>query len=130
MRRKLSILVAMLIAATVAVFTAAPSTAEQRPQVAGSLYVMPGGFLVDLASGQTAMLSVALVLTAESERAWLTGLEQERVRSVITDVVAASPARRLVSAAGRRALAQRLRAAITKAGLPVDEVLIPDLAVN
>jgi flagellar basal body-associated protein FliL len=130
MRRKLSILVAMLTAATVAVFTAAPSTAEQRPHLAGSLYVMPGGFVVELASGQTAMLSVALVLTDESEREWLTGIEQERVRSVITDVVAASPGRRLLSAAGRGELAQRLRDAISATGLPVDEVLIPDLAVK
>lgn len=130
MRRKLSILTAMLTAATVAVFTAAPSTAEQRPHVAGTPYVMPGGFVVELDSGQTAMLSVALVLTDESEREWLTGAEQARVRAVITDVVAATPGRRLVTASGRRALAQRLRAAITATGLPVDEVLIPDLAVN
>jgi flagellar basal body-associated protein FliL len=130
MRRKLSILVAMLTAATVAVFTTAPSTAEQRPHVAGALYVMPGGFVVELSSGHTAMLSVALVLTDESEREWLTGLEQDRVRATITDVVAATPGRRLVSAAGRQALAQRLRDAISTTGLPVEAVLIPDLAVK
>jgi flagellar basal body-associated protein FliL len=130
MRRKLSILVAILTAATVAAFTTAPSTAEQRPHVAGSLYVMPGGFVVELDSGQTAMLSVAVVLTDESERAWLTGVEQDRVRSAITDAVAATPGKRLVSDGGRRALAQRLRDAISATGLPVEEVLIPDLAVN
>jgi hypothetical protein len=130
MRRKLPHLAASLTVATVAAFAAAPSTAEQRPHVAGSLYVMPGGFVVELDSGQTAMLSVALVLTDASEREWLTGAEQDRVRAAITGVVAATPARRLVDAAGRRALAQRLRAAIGATGLPVEDVLIPDLAVN
>jgi hypothetical protein len=130
MRRKISILTAMFLAATVAAFVVAPSTAEQRAQVSGTPYVLPAGFVVPLDSGRTAMLTVALVFTAESERAWLTAAEQARVHRLVTAAVEAAAARRLVSAAGRRALATRLRDRIRATGLPVESVLIPDFAVK
>jgi hypothetical protein len=110
---------------------AAPSTAEQQPaHLSGALYVMPGGFVVALDSGQTALLSMALVLTDESEREWLTGVEQDRVRRAVTGTLMAVPARRLLSGGGRRAFAARLRRAIAAVGLPVESVLITDLAVR
>jgi hypothetical protein len=125
MLRKLAI---MLLVSTVAVCVAAPSTAEQPKRVDGALYVMPGGFVVGLDSGQTALLSVALVLG--DERTWLTGVEQDRVRSVVDRAVGSASARRLVSAGGRRELAERLQREIRSTGLPVESVLIPDLAVS
>jgi hypothetical protein len=125
MLRKLPI---VLLVATVAVCVAAPSTAEQPKRVDGALYVMPGGFVVGLDSGQTALLSVALVLT--DQRSWLTGVEQDRVRGVVNRAVGAVSARRLVSADGRRELAARLHREIRSTGLPVASVLIPDLAVS
>jgi hypothetical protein len=130
MRRKISILTAMFLTATVAAFVVAPSTAEQRAQVGGTPYVLPAGFVVPLDSGRTAMLSVGVVFTAASERAWLTGAEQARVHALVTDTVEPFPARRLASAGGRRALAARLRDRLRAAGLPVESVLIPDLAVK
>jgi hypothetical protein len=117
-----------LLVSTAAACVAAPSTAEQPRRVDGALYVLPGGFVVGLDSGQTAMMSVALVLA--DERSWLTGREQDRVRGVVTRTVSAVPGRRLVSAAGRRELAARLHWEIRSTGLPVDSVLIPDLAVS
>ena len=51
MRRKISILTAMFLAATTAAFVVAPSTAEQRMQVNGTPYVLPTGFVVELDSG-------------------------------------------------------------------------------
>jgi hypothetical protein len=125
MLRKLAI---MLLVSTVAVCVAAPSTAEQPKRVIGALYVMPGGFVVGLDSGETAMMSVALVLG--DERSWLTGVEQDRVRGVVGRAVAGVSARRLVSAGGRRDLAERLHREIRSTGLPVESVLIPDLAVS
>jgi hypothetical protein len=130
MRRKLSILTALFLAATAAAFVVAPSTAEQRAQVGGTPYVLPAGVVVPLDSGRTAMLSVAVVFTADSQREWLTGAEQLRVHRLATRTVEGVPARRLVTAAGRRALATRLRDQIRATGLPVEAVLIPDLAVK
>jgi hypothetical protein len=130
MRRKISILTAMFLAATTAAFVVAPSTAEQRTQVAGTPYVLPAGFVVPLDSGHTALLSVGVVFTAESGRAWLTGAEQARVHALVTATVKRVPAPRLVSAAGRRALAAQLAARLRATGLPVESVLITDLAVK
>jgi hypothetical protein len=123
--RKLSIMTSLVLAAAAALCVAAPSTAEQTE---AALYVMPGGFVVGLDSGDTAMLSVALELGGG--RSWLTGLEQQRVRGVVTHAVADAQGRALVSASGRRALAARLHREIRSTGLPVESVLIPDLAVS
>ena len=122
MALKLSIL---LLVAAAAGCVAAPSTAEQPRR---AVYVIPGGFVVGLDAGGTAMMSVALELS--HERAWLTGREQARVRDVVDRAVGKMEARRLVSARGRRALAARLRREIRATGLPVESVLIPDLAVS
>jgi hypothetical protein len=122
MLRKLSI---VLLVATAAAFAAAPSTAEQPRR---ALYVMPGGFVVGLDSGGTAMVSVALELS--HDRSWLTGAEQQRVRGLVDRTVADMAARRLVSAGGRSDLAARLHREIRATGLPVESVLIPDLAVT
>jgi hypothetical protein len=130
MRRKISILTSMFVAATVAAFVVAPSTAEQRTQISGTPYALPAGFVVPLDSGRTALLSVAVVFTAESERAWLTGAEQARAHTLVTAAVEPESARRLVSAAGRRALQTRLRGELRATGLPVESVLITDLAVK
>jgi hypothetical protein len=130
MRRKLTILTAMLAAATGAACVVAPSTAEQRARLSGNPYVLPAGVVVPLDSGQDAMLSVAVVFTAESGREWMTGAEQARVHRLVTAAVRPMAGRRLVSAAGRRALAARLLRDIRATGLPVEAVLIPDLAVK
>ena len=130
MGRKLSILTAMFLAATTAAFVVAPSTAEQRMQVSGTPYVLPTGFVVELDSGRVALLSLAVVFTAESEREWLTGVEQARVDGLVSATVKSVPARRLISADGRRALQARLRDQIRATGLPVESVLITDLAVK
>ncbi len=130
MRRKITILTAMFLAATTAAFVVAPSTAEQRMQVSGTPYALPTGFVVELDSGRVALLSLAVVFTAESERSWLTGVEQARVHKVVSPVVERVPAQRLVSADGRRALEARLRDELRATGLPVESVLITDLAVK
>jgi hypothetical protein len=130
MRRKLTIMSSLLLAAVAAACVAAPSTAEQQSRVDGALYVMPGGFAAEVDSGRTVILSVALVLSEESGREWLTGVEQDRVRTVVDGTVAGASERQLVSAAGRRELASRLHRAIRSTGLPVESVLIPDLAVS
>ena len=130
MGRKLSILTAMFLAATTAAYVVAPSTAEQRTQVSGTPYVLPTGFVVELDSGRVALLSLAVVFTAESEREWLTGVEQARVHGLVSATVKSVPARRLISADGRRALQARLRDQLRATGLPVESVLITDLAVK
>jgi len=130
MGRKLSILTAMFLAATTAAYVVAPSTAEQRTQVSGTPYVLPTGFVVELDSGRVALLSLAVVFTAESEREWLTGVEQARVHGLVSATVKSVPSRRLISADGRRALQERLRDQLRATGLPVESVLITDLAVK
>jgi hypothetical protein len=130
MRRKISILTAMFFAATTAAFVVAPSTAEQRMQVTGTPYALPTGFVVELDSGRVAMLSLAFVFTADSERAWLTGVEQARVHKLVSALIEHVPARRLVAADGRRVVEARLRSELRAIGLPVESVLITDLAVK
>ena len=66
----------------------------------------------------------------ESEREWLTGSSRTACARIVDGTVADVPARRLVTADGRRALAARLRREIRSTGLPVESVLIPDLAVS
>ena len=70
------------------------------------------------------------MFTTESEREWLTGVEQARVHALVSATVKALPARRLVSADGRRALEARVRDQLRATGLPVESVLITDLAVK
>jgi hypothetical protein len=130
MRRNITVLTAMFLAATTAAFVVAPSTAEQRAQVGGTPYALPAGFVVPLDSGETAMLSVGVVFTPASERAWLTGAEQARVHALVTGALKPVPAGRLVSADGRRVLARRLAARLRATGLPVESVLITDLTVK
>ena len=52
------------------------------------------------------------------------------MRRIVDGAVAEIPARRLVTAEGRRALASQLHRDIRSTGLPVESVLIPDLAVS
>ena len=58
------------------------------------------------------------------------GRRAARVHALVSASVKTMPASRLVSADGRRALEARVRDQIRATGLPVESVLITDLAVK
>ena len=84
---------------------------------------------VKLAGGRQALVSVALELeTGGREPATDDG---ERARSVITRVLAGTPASDLLDERRRRALKQRLRRELRReTRLPIARVLLPDFVVS
>src|ERR671937_2686033 len=84
-----------------------------KPKIAGTVYVMPKEFLLNMADGRYAKLDVSLVLdksevipTAEGSTNDNYGpLPQERaVRDVITNIVTDTPSKDLIDRSGREEL--------------------------
>ena len=122
------------------VVLAKPSDAE-KPKVDGTVYVLPKEFLLNLADGRYAKLSVALVLPEGAVAAGAEGetppegygaLPQEAaVRAVVTDTVTDHRARDLTNQKRR----EKLRAEILKGikahtDVKAHEVLFTDMAVQ
>jgi flagellar protein FliL len=117
-----------------------PHTA--KPKIDGTVYVLPKEFLLNMADGKYAKLSVALILNksevlpaaegAASSDAAYGSLEQEpAVRDVITNVLTDANSNELVERVGR----ERLKADILKqirqtTDVKVDKVLFTDVAVQ
>ena len=112
-----------------------------KPKIAGTVYVMPKEFLLNMADGRYAKLDVSLVLdpkqivpTAEgaSSDASYGALPQEpAVRDVITNVVTDDPSSDLIQRAGREKLKKAILKGIREnTDVKVDEVLFTDVAVQ
>lgn len=95
---------------------------ESKDKVKGTVYVMPKEFLVNLAGGRYAKLTVAIVLppgesagggeaTATPEGVGTLG-EEPLVRQIVTDELTGVPAATLISRAGRHHIQQRIRKAV------------------
>ena len=123
--------------------TAKPSKAAPKPKVAGMIYVMPKEFLVNLADGRYAKLSVALELghgaiPAAKDHGSPTPpegygpLPQEAlVRSLITDALTSADAEELFSKEERKHLKERVLKAIEKkTDVKAHAVLFPDVTVQ
>jgi len=114
----------------------------EKPKIGGTVYVLPKEFLLNMADGKYAKLSVALILNksevlpaaegAASSDAAYGSLEQEpAVRDVITNVLTDANSNELVERVGR----ERLKADILKqirqtTDVKVDKVLFTDVAVQ
>ena len=118
-----------------------PKTA--KPKIDGVVYVLPKEFLLNVADGKYAKLSVALVLNhaqvlpadaagGGSTDASYGALEQEPVvRDVITNVLTDAPSTELVQRSGREHLKEDILKQIRKTtDVKVDEVLFTDVAVQ
>jgi flagellar basal body-associated protein FliL len=111
-----------------------------KPKIAGTVYVMPKEFLLNMADGRYAKLDVSLVLdksevipTAEASPSENYGpLPQEpAVRDVITNIVTDAPSKDLIARSGRERLKKLILKAIRQnTDVKVDEVLFTDVAVQ
>jgi flagellar basal body-associated protein FliL len=112
-----------------------------KPKIAGTVYVMPKEFLLNMADGRYAKLDVSLVLdkaevvptgaeavTSDSYGA----LPQEpAVRDVITNIVTDAPSNDLIARSGRERLKKLILKGIRQnTDVKVDEVLFTDVAVQ
>jgi flagellar basal body-associated protein FliL len=148
MKKKLIILIPVLLIVLGGAykFVLAKPEAKAKPHVEGTVYVLGKEFLVNLADGRFAKLTVALVLdphdtstvAAEGHGGGSTppegfgSMNQEAVvRDIVTDVVTDSSARDLTSRKGREAIKIKiLKRLKLQTDVKVHEVLLTDVAVQ
>ena len=121
-----------------------PKPKVPKQKVAGTLYVMPQTFLLNLSDGRYAKLTVALQLApgqsdgatpgagaSGGESAAGTLPEEALVREIVTNSVTDQTGEALVAAPSRRAIRDKILSAIKKeSDLKVESVLFPDLTVQ
>jgi flagellar basal body-associated protein FliL len=113
-----------------------------KPKIAGTIYVMPQTFLLNLSDGRYAKLSIALQLapgqsdgataesTGSSEGAG-TLSEEPAIREIVTNAVTGQNGETLVSAKGRHAIQRAILGAIKRqTDVKVESVLIPEITVQ
>ena len=143
---KLKIIVPLLLVLAVGYkfVLAKPATAEPKPKVEGTLYVLGKEFLVNLAGGRYAKLTVALVVKEGDKSIEAAGGEgasppdgygnmaQEAiVRSDITDVLTDTKDSDLINAEGRHKVQEAILRRIKRTtDVQVEEVLFPDVTVQ
>jgi flagellar basal body-associated protein FliL len=123
---------------------AKPKAAAAEPKVHGEVYVMPKEFLVNLADGRFAKLSVALVVepaeaaaagghgaAATPPEGYGTEPQEAVVRDLITDTLTDSSERDLIERGGRERIKKKILVAIKKkTDVHVMDVLFPDVTVQ
>ncbi len=124
-------------------FLLAKPAVAAKPKVAGTVYVLPKEFLINLTGGRFAKLSVGLVLAegqaivSEDKEAptppeGFGTLPQEAViRDLITDKLTDSEASALITGKGREELKKALMVSIKKkTDVMVEDILFTDVAVQ
>jgi flagellar FliL protein len=115
-----------------------------KDKIKGTIYVMPAPFLLNLADGKFAKITVALELApgqsdgasataaaSSGESAVGTLPEEPLVREIVTNAITNQNGETLVSNAGRTAIKHQILLAIDKqTDVKVEAVLIPDLTVQ
>ena len=113
------------------------------PRIAGTIYVMPKQFTLNMADGRYATLTVALVLdpkevlaaSAEGGATPPDGYgnlpEEAAIRDIVTNIVTNQRGSTLTNEQGRTKIKEEILAQIKKTtDVKVDEVLLPDVAVQ
>jgi flagellar FliL protein len=144
-KKKLIIIVVLaLVAAGGAYKTvlAKPKEKAPEPKVHGTVYVMPKEFLVNLADGRYAKLSVALVLEHLTPAAGGHGApappegygsepQEALVRDLITNELTDASDHELIEREGREKIKKRILKSIKEhTDMHVEEVLFPDVTVQ
>lgn len=127
-------------------FVIAKPAAVAKPKIAGTVYVLPKEFLINLAEGRFAKLGVGIVLDEHDTSLTPSGghgapvtppegfgpLPQEAViRDIITDTLTDRDARDLVERHGRERLKKRIIAVVSKrTDVHLEDVLFTDVAVQ
>jgi flagellar basal body-associated protein FliL len=113
-----------------------------KPKIAGTIYVMPGPFLLNLNGGRYVKLTVALQLApgqsdgasataSSSESATGTLPEEPLVREIVTNTLTGQNGETLINDANRHTLRTKILTAIEKqTDVKVETVLIPDFTVQ
>jgi flagellar basal body-associated protein FliL len=147
MNKKLLIPIVALVVLGVAYkfVLAKPKTAEAKPKVDGTVYVLEKEFLVNLKDGRFAKLSAALVLSHKDETTAAAGgegaatppegygaMSQEGVvRSIITDDITDAKDSQLIDAKQRAILQKKiLKDILKKTDVKAEAVLFPDVTVQ
>lgn len=147
MKSKLKIVlpVLLLVVGGVYKFVLSKPAAEPKVKVHGLVYVLPKDFLLNLRGGKFAKVSVGMVLEehalaaegGEGEAAaappeGFGPLPQEAlVRAIVTDTLTGRSRDDLESSRGREEVKKRLKKAILDTtDVPVEEVLLPDVAIQ
>jgi flagellar basal body-associated protein FliL len=120
-----------------------PKPKVVKPKIAGTIYVMPQSFLLNLSDGRYAKLSIALQLApgqsdgataasaSASEGAAGTLPEEPLVREIVTNAITGANGETLISKQGRQTLKIQILHAIEKqSDVKVDAVMIPELTVQ
>jgi flagellar FliL protein len=121
-----------------------PKPKVVKPKIAGTIYVMPQTFLLNLNDGRYAKLTVALQLapgqsdgasaTASSssgEGAAGTLPEEPLIREIVTNAVTGQSGEALISNKGRSAIKRQISHEIRQqTDVKVEEVLFPDFTVQ
>ena len=127
-----------------AAYTMTKPKPVNKDKIKGIVYVMPQTFLLNLADGRYAKLSVALELApGQSDGASAEGgssssgesagtlPEEAVVREIVTNAVTDQNGESLVSTSGRRAVRNQILKEIKQqTDVKVDAVLFPDLTVQ
>src|SRR5919198_5468092 len=119
MKKKLKIIIPVVLVLFGGVYKTvlAKSPKLPKPKIAGTVYVMPKEFLLNMADGRYAKLDVSLVLDKSEVIPKTEGatndnygpLEQEpAVRDVITNIVTDSPSKDLIDRTGREQLKKEI----------------------
>ena len=124
---------------------AKPKAVEPEPKVHGDVYVLPKEFLVNLADGRYAKVSVALVVepaagggghggghgAATPPEGYGSEPQEAIVRDLITDTLTDAGDADLIEREGREKLKKKILKAIKKhTDVHVEEVLLPDVTVQ
>ena len=138
--------VLLLVLGGVYKFVIAKPAPEHKPKIAGTVYVLPKEFLINLSEGRFAKLGVGIVLN-EHDLSLVEGgghaaapkppegfgpLPQEAViRDIITDTLTDRDAGELVRRHGRERLKKRIMSEVDKhTDVHLEDVLFTDVAVQ
>ncbi|MEA2242916.1 MAG: hypothetical protein QOD24_2472 [Solirubrobacteraceae bacterium] len=138
--------VLLLVLGGVYKFVLAKPAAVAKPKIAGTVYVLPKEFLVNLASGRFAKLGVGIVLSPDDESLAKAAANKEApkppdgfgplpqeavIRDIVTDTLTDRGSQDLIARDGREQLKKRIIKAIDKrTDVHVEDVLFTDVAVQ
>jgi flagellar basal body-associated protein FliL len=143
-KKLIIIVVAALVLAGGAYKTvlAKPKEKAPEPKVAGTVYVMPKEFLVNLADGRYAKLQVALVVehapvaagghgAAAPPEGYGAEPQEAIIRDLITDELTDASDHELIQREGREKIKKQILKSIKEhTDVHVEEVLFPDVTVQ
>jgi flagellar basal body-associated protein FliL len=143
-KKKLLIPIVLLVLGLGAAHVMAKPQKAVKLKIAGTIYVMPQSFLLNLSEGHYAKLSVALELApGQSTGASTTGSsssssesagtlpEEPAVREIVTNVVTGQSGSTLVESHGRTAIKHQILETIKRqTDVKVEAVLFPELTVQ